>query len=309
MDAAGLRKGCLRSLRRTVRIGGRERRAAVRPGHEPDRRSRVARVGFRQPGAPNCHLRILLLALERRRGLYSRTMLREYAEKLIERGRPGDRVNARPAITRCEDRTCSALLAVRRSHPVPNRLGARLELPRQLLRRPAASRRLDQPPPILPPNTGGSSSSSRLSSSQEVGSPWTKQDGIQSAMTSRLTASLCVAKRSEYARDASRFAPCQPGASPVSVLALLCPRAARCRRKRRNSSPAPSPDTPFAPRRSARIPTPRSGRIPHLPESRSAARRTDAPPNAGTPSPIPTTSSSARSVPVAYPKTDSTLTS
>ena len=31
-------------------------------------------------------------------------------------------------------------------------------------------------------------------------SPWTKQDGIRPAMTSRLIASLCVANRSEYAR-------------------------------------------------------------------------------------------------------------
>ena len=44
-------------------------------------------------------------------------------------------------------------------------------------------------------------------------------------MTSRLNASLCVANRSEYARYASRFAPCQPGDSPVSVLAPLYPRA------------------------------------------------------------------------------------
>ena len=61
----------------------------------------------------------------------------------------------------------------------------------------------------------------------EPSSPWTKQDGIRSAMTSRLTASFCVVNRSEYARYASRFAPCQPGASPASVFALLHPRTAR----------------------------------------------------------------------------------
>ena len=44
------------------------------------------------PATPNCHLRILLLALHRHRGLYSRAMLREYAEKLIERGSPLERV-------------------------------------------------------------------------------------------------------------------------------------------------------------------------------------------------------------------------
>ena len=46
------------------------------------------------------------------------------------------------------------------------------------------------------------------------------------------TASPCVANRSEYARYASRFPPCQPGASPVSVLALLHPRTARAPRPR-----------------------------------------------------------------------------
>ena len=54
-------------------------------------------------------------------------------------------------------------------------------------------------------------------------------------MTSRLNAPPCVANRSEYARYASRFAPCQPGAFPgafpVSVLALLYPRTARRRRR------------------------------------------------------------------------------
>ena len=80
---------------------------------------------------------------------------------------------------------------------------------------------------VSTPGKGTESTESAGGSQRMVNSPWTKQDGIRPVMTSRLTASLCVANRSEYARYASRFAPCQPGASPVSVLALLYPRTVR----------------------------------------------------------------------------------
>lgn len=42
------------------------------------------------PPHPNCHLRILTLLFRRHKGLYSGAMLREYQDKLVERGsRPG----------------------------------------------------------------------------------------------------------------------------------------------------------------------------------------------------------------------------
>ena len=60
-----------------------------------------------------------------------------------------------------------------------------------------------------------------------VSSPGTGQDGRQTATTSRLTASPCVANRSEQARKWLPIRALSVGASPVSVLALLCPRTAR----------------------------------------------------------------------------------
>ena len=60
--------------------------------------------------------------------------------------------------------------------------------------------------------------------------------GIRAAMHPGWTASLCVAPRANSGCYSPLVAPCQPGASPVSVLVRPCPRAATRRSSR--SGPA-----------------------------------------------------------------------
>ena len=85
-------------------------------------------------------------------------------------------------------------------------------------------------------------------------------------MTSRLTASPGVANQSEYARKCPRFAPCQPGASPVPVPAPPYTRAAGEPSGRTRTAARPGWDGPRG-----GPPVPRGRPLPNAPACRRRA--------------------------------------